>query len=289
MWPSNSNLKAITKYALHETYTEVPAFLGLVAHYRRFIKGFTCIAQALNNHLTGEGANRKSECVSLSEDALNAFGVLKQVCMTTLFLAFTDYTKPFLLETDTSKDCLGAVLSQRQEDGWYHPITYGSRALKPHEKNYHSAKLEFLALKWAVTEHFKEYLPYQPFLVKTDNTPLIYIMMTPNLDFTGHWCVGALAWFNMELEYEKWFDNTVADVLSQVRTWLDPDMVRSILNRAAVGVVHQAEVHNPIIAKGDVSLEKEVHVAAGHEPVQMHATDWAKAEREDLMLSAVVD
>ena len=36
----------------------------------------------------------------------------------------------------------------------------------PHEENYHLAKLEFLALKWVVTEHFKEYLPYQPFLGK---------------------------------------------------------------------------------------------------------------------------
>ena len=51
----------------------------------------------------------------------------------------------FLLETDMSKDGLGAVLSQKQEDG--HPIAYGSRALIPHEKNYHSTKLKFLALK----------------------------------------------------------------------------------------------------------------------------------------------
>ena len=60
----------------------------------------------------------------------------------------------------------------------------------PQEKNYHLTKLEFLALKWAVTEHFNEYLPYQPFLVKTDNNPLMYIMTTPNLDATSHpWLV----------------------------------------------------------------------------------------------------
>ena len=65
----------------------------------------------------------------------------------------------------------------------HHP---GNRDLMPREKNYHSTKLEFLALKWAVTDHFKEYLPYQPFLVKTDNNPLTYIMMTPKLDATSH-------------------------------------------------------------------------------------------------------
>ena len=71
----------------------------------------------------------------------------------------------------------------------------------PHEKNYHSTKLRFLALTWAVTEHFKEYLPYQSFVVWMDNNPLVYIMSTPNLDAMGHWWVGALAQFNFALEY----------------------------------------------------------------------------------------
>ena len=87
-------------------------------------------------------------------------------------LAFADYTKEFLQETDASKEVLGAVLSQKQEDGQFHLVAYGSQTLTMHEKNYHSTKLEFLALKWAITEHFKEYLLYQPFLVKTDNNPL---------------------------------------------------------------------------------------------------------------------
>ena len=60
------------------------------------------------------------------------------------------------------------------------PSGQGSQALTTYEKNYHSTKLEFLALKWAIMEHFKEYLLYQPFLVKTDNNPLMYIMTTLN-------------------------------------------------------------------------------------------------------------
>ena len=105
-------------------------------------------------------------------------------------LAFTNYTKDFLLETDTSKEGFGAVLSQKQEDGWFQLVAYGRQALTMNEKNYHSTKLEFLALKWAIMEHFKEYLLYQPFLVKTDNNPLTYIMTTPNLGATGHQWVG---------------------------------------------------------------------------------------------------
>ena len=59
--PSNINVKAIAEYAPLQTYTEIRAFLGLVGHYRHFIKGFAWIAQPLNEHLAGEGACRKSE------------------------------------------------------------------------------------------------------------------------------------------------------------------------------------------------------------------------------------
>ena len=114
----------------------------------------------MNEHLAREGASRKSEWVSLSGDTLEAFQALKQACMSTPILAFADYTKDFLLETDTFKEGLGVVLSKKQVDGQYHPVTYGSQALTAHKKNYHSTKLEFLALKWAITEHFKEYPLY---------------------------------------------------------------------------------------------------------------------------------
>ena len=134
VWPSNLNLKAIAECALPQTYTEVCAFLGLVGHYQRFIKGFAHIAQPLNDLLTGEGARRKSKCVLLSEDALKAFEALKQVCMTAPVPAFADYTKPFMLEMDASKDGLRAVLSQKQANRWYNPVTYDSRALTPNER-----------------------------------------------------------------------------------------------------------------------------------------------------------
>ena len=188
------------------------------------------MVQPLNEHLAREGASWKLEQVLLSEDALKAFQALKQACMSTPVLAFTDYTKDFLLKIDTSKEGLGMVLSQKQADGWYHLVIYGSQALTAHEKNYHSTKLEFLALKWAITEHFKEYLLYQPFLVRTDINPLTYIMTTPNLDATGHQWVGALAKFNFWLEYQKGWDTTVVDVLSQITTRLSPEAMQSVLD-----------------------------------------------------------
>ena len=81
----------------------------------------------------------------------------------------------------------------------------------------------------------------------------------------------------------------MADVLSQVTTQLSPETVKSILDGVALGMVHWAKVHNPAMVEGDQHLEQEVHVAAGHPLVEMHVTNWAKAQREDTTLSAVLD
>ena len=234
VWPSNSNLRAIAECPPPQMYTEVHVFLGLVGHYRIFIKGFTCIAQLLNKHLTGEGASRKSEQVLLSEDALNAFEALKQACMTAPILAFTDYTKPFLLGTDVSKDGLGQCCHKsRQTDD----TTPSSMAAEP--LHITRRTITWLSSCFSIEvgsyRAFQGIPTYQSLLVKTDTNPMTYIMMTPNLDPTGHQWVGALVQFNFELEYQKGHDNTVVDALSWVTTQLDPDTVRSNPDGVALG------------------------------------------------------
>ena len=92
---------------------------------------------------------------------------------------------------------------------------------------------------------------------------------------------------DFQLKYQKVCGNTVADVLSQVRTHLDPDMVRPILNGVILGAVHQGKVHDPAIVRGDHSFEQEVHVAADSALAQMHITDLTEAQKEDPVLSAV--
>ena len=193
MKPGDLNLKGIAEMAPPANYTEERRFLGMTGFFRRFIKKYAHIAKPLNNILEGEASKLKSEVVTLSPDALEAFEKLKMCCMTTPVLAFADFEKEFQLETDASSEGLGAVLSQKQEDGKWHPIAFGSRELKGGEAKYHSSKLEFLALKWAITEQFREYLQYRPFTMLTDNNLLTYILTTPNLDALGHRWVAALA------------------------------------------------------------------------------------------------
>ena len=216
MEPGTDGLKGITEIAPPATYTQVRKFLGATGYFRRFIKGYTRIAKPLNDLLQGENSKLKSHPVGLPPDTLAGFQELKMKCLTAPVLVFADFKKPFLLETDALIEGLGAVLSQKQDDDRYHPIAYASRGLKGGELKYHSSKLEFLALKWAVTEQFREYLQYQPFLVRTDNNPLTYIMTMPNLDAVGHRWVAAMAGYNFEIEYICRTDNKVADALSCV-------------------------------------------------------------------------
>ena len=115
-------------------------------------------------------------------------------------MAYPDFSKAFTLHTDASKEGLGAVLYQNQ-DG---VIVYASRALSPTEKKYHlhTGKLEFLALKWAVTEQFCDDLYYSPkFTVFMDNNPLTYIQTSAKLNATGLRWVNELADFHFDIRY----------------------------------------------------------------------------------------
>ena len=97
-----------------KTYTQVCTFCRLVGHYRRFIKGFANIVHPLYDML---GKEVKMGPVDLPPEAQEAVNILKGKVQSAPVLVFPDFDKPFLLETDASKEGLGAVLSQKQSDG----------------------------------------------------------------------------------------------------------------------------------------------------------------------------
>ncbi|KAK7878057.1 hypothetical protein WMY93_031278, partial [Mugilogobius chulae] len=111
---------------------------------------------------------------------------------------------------------LGAVLSQLQ-DGHERVIAYASRSLHPTEQNdanYSSFKLELLALKWAVTEKFKDFLTGAEFTIYTDNNPLAHLQ-TAHLGAAEQRWVAQLASFNYTVKYRSGKSNINADVLSR--------------------------------------------------------------------------
>ena len=212
--------------------------------------------------------------------------------MTAPVLAFADFKKEFQLETDASSEGLGAILSQRQADGKWHPIAYGSRELKGGEVKYHSSKLEFLALKWAITEQFREYLQYRSFTVLTDNNPLTYILTTPNLDALGHRWVAALAGYNMTIRYLKGSDNKVADTLSRIETRLDLDTVTELLNYAKAGAP-RAEIDDIRVIKEEERADQEVILQTIQLACQekrfrnLRTEDWHRAQLMDPVIPHV--
>ena len=179
-------IEAINKWPQPITVTDVHSFTGFTNYYRKFIKGYAKIARPLHELTSGDNAKRKHQRVDWNIRCNDSFEALKSICSDCPVLAYADYTKPFVLHTDASTTGLGAVLYQKQEDGKERVIAYASRTLNKSERNYDAHKLEFLALKWAITDRFHEYLYGATFDVYTDNNPLTYILSTAKLDAMGH-------------------------------------------------------------------------------------------------------
>ena len=150
--PGQKGIEEIAQMGPPTTYTGVRKFIGAVGYFCHFIKNFAQIAKPLNNLLGCGNGKLKNHPVSLTAAAEEAFYTLKKKCAMAPVLTFADLKRPFLLETDASKYGFGAVQQQVQEDGKYQPVVYASHTLCGSEANYNSSKLEFLALKWAVTQ-----------------------------------------------------------------------------------------------------------------------------------------
>ena len=229
---------------------EVRQFLGFVGYYRRFIKDFSKISRPLAELVPEptRKARRKSKN-SIVPDKWEwgdvqqaAFDDLKQQLISFPILGFPEYNQPFELHTDASTKGLGAVLYQDQ-GGVKRVIAYASRSLSRSEKNYAVHKLEFLALKWAITEKFYDYLYGNNFIVFTDNNPLTYVLSSAKLDATGQRWISSLAEFNFTISYRPGLKNGDADSLSRIpgtieaHETISTDSIKSICNVISIPYV----------------------------------------------------
>ena len=82
---------------------------------------------------------------------------LKQKLTSAPLLAYPDYKKPFILDTDASFNCIGTVLSQIDEKGQEQVVSYRSHFLNKHELGYCVTQKELLAV-YHFVNHFKHYM-----------------------------------------------------------------------------------------------------------------------------------
>ena len=285
----DKKIEAIRNWPRPVTNTEVRSFLGFTNYYRRFIHKYSQIAKPLNLLITGDSSKHKNKKtkVSWNTECEEAFERLKEICSETPVLGYADYTKPFRLNTDASTEGLGAALYQRQEDGTERVIAFASRSLSKSERNYDAHKLEFLALKWAVTDKFHEYLYGGDFDVYTDNNPLTYVLTTAKLDATGQRWVAALANYNFDIYYRCGKTNADADALSRI-PWrmFKIDEYGDTEQLVPIKQVALDRCEEEVISFSTPVLVKDLQVNFQH---RLSKTEWLNEQSSDPVIGKVLN
>uniref|UniRef100_A0A3B3RBJ3 Gypsy retrotransposon integrase-like protein 1 n=1 Tax=Paramormyrops kingsleyae TaxID=1676925 RepID=A0A3B3RBJ3_9TELE len=223
-------VQALKTWPRPQTLRELQSFLGFTGYYRRFVKDYSKIVRPLTCLTAGYPPRRKGYKAKVCDGQyLNpkepfgerwnpacqrAFQAIIEKLTSSPVLAYADPKLLYLLHTDASMTGLGAALYQ-EHDGKTHVIAYASRGLSRSESRYPAHKLEFLALKWAITEKFQDYLYGNTFSVVTDNNPLTYILTTAKLDAAGYRWLAALSTYDFSIRYRSGKHNMDADGLSR--------------------------------------------------------------------------
>lgn len=224
-------IKALSTWPSPCTLKELQSFLGFSGYYRRFIKDYSRIVRPLTDLTSGypplrKGVKPTNEQRAQYHNPKEPFGsrwtpICQQAFQTIIdmltsapILGFANPKLPYILHTDASTTGLGAALYQEQE-GRMRVIAFASRGLSRSESRYPAHKLEFLALKWSVTDKFKDYLYGCEFTVVTDSNPLTYILTSAKLDATSYRWLSALSTFSFKLQYRAGKQNQDADGLSR--------------------------------------------------------------------------
>ncbi|GJU33237.1 putative reverse transcriptase domain-containing protein, partial [Tanacetum coccineum] len=211
-----SKIESIRAWALPKTMTEIRQFLGLAGCYRRFIEGFSKITK----HMTK--LTQKSVKFNWSEKEEAAFQKLKQKLCGAPILALPEGIENFVVYYDASYKGLGAMLMQKER-----VISYASRQLKIHDKNYTIHDLELGAVVFAL-KMWRHYLYDTKCVVFTDHKSLQHILDLKELNMRQRRWLELLSDYDCEIHYHPGKANVVADALSQ-KEWIKPLRVRALV------------------------------------------------------------
>ena len=143
----------VTEWPVPTSRREVQSFLGFANFYRHFIKSFLHHAKPLFKLM------KKDHKWSWGKDEQQAFDKIKHRITSSPILHFTDDSKPFHVEADSSNFATGAVLSQQSSDDLkWHPITFYLKSLNVVKQNYEIHDKEMLVIIRSLEEwrHFLE-------------------------------------------------------------------------------------------------------------------------------------
>ena len=261
--------------------------MGFTNYYRKFIYKYAQKAKPLNKLISGENAKKKHSKVDWTDKCQTAFELLKDSCTNTLILAYANYKMPFRLNMDASEKGLGAVLYQQQVDGTFRVIAYASRTLSKSERNYDAHKLEFLALKWSVTQRFHEYLYRGAFEVYTDNNPLTYVLTSVKLDAMGQRWIASLANYDFKIFYWSGHLNVDADSLSRIPWYMEQTYdtpLDIVLVKFAI-MQSRISIKIPMFSNALITVNKLVI----HSDLQLSKSQWRQEQRNDFSLKQLIE
>ena len=296
--PDPEDVRALDKCKVPPTDVgKLRSLLGFLGYYRTYIKDFSRKVKPIYDLLQKDGRPTKNgkkqldsrtkivwtdECQKIVEE-------LVEYLKSPSVIAYPNFEDPFIVHTDASQEGLGAALYQVQ-DGKMRIISLASRTLTPAEKNYfmHSGKLEFLALKWAVTEKFSDYLINGPdFEVVTDNNPLTYVLSTAKLHSTGLRWIAELANYRFSIRYRSGKKHVDADYLSRNIAEEFVDLKKEtdkVLETEDTGILLAAATRKVEVTNVNVNL---VDVGVTEKLEKIEKKDLKKEQLEDKVIGQV--
>lgn len=215
--PNADNIRALLETQQPTTAKEAFRFVKAAEYYRKFIPGFSTIAQPLHKYAptTKEQRTQKSQTtpITLTDNELHAFNKLKKILTNDLVLRIPDPQLPFKIQTDASKIGIGAVLMQTHPNGDL-PIAYLSKKLTSTQMNWPATEQECYAIIYAI-EKWHKYLDGRTFIIETDHKPLLPFNLKQQLNSKCERWRLKLQQYQFSIRYIKGKHNTVADYLSR--------------------------------------------------------------------------
>ena len=160
--PDPDKISAIKDMTPPTNISGVRSFLGAIGFYRRFFPDFAKIARPLTE-LTHKNAK-----FLWNDDRQKAFDTLKNHLISDHVLAFPDASKPFELYCDSSMDCIGSCLVQRDENNDPRPLYYISHSLDKSKRKWGITEKEAYAIVYSL-QKLKPIVYGIPLVIYTDH------------------------------------------------------------------------------------------------------------------------